>query len=144
MKWEISNDDFSIRSIIAVLGGIGLFALVTETLEFALVTAAAGGSISDMPEYFAVRNRPVILAAKLLYNTMAAILAGYITAKVAGRRERFHAAVVAIVQTIALVWGFTAGEYASFTPAWMRVALVLTTGPAMMLGAAIRARATNH
>jgi hypothetical protein len=133
-----------IRSIIAVLGGIGLFALVTETLEFVLVTAAAGGSISDMPAYFAVRNRPVILAAKLVYNTMAAILAGYMTAKVAGRRERFHAAVVAIVQTIALVWGFTAGEYASFTPVWMRVALVLTTGPAMMLGASIRARATNH
>jgi hypothetical protein len=133
--------DGSIRSIIAVLGGIGLFALVTETLEFALVTAAAGGSISDMAAYFAVRNRPAILGAKLLYNTLAAILAGYMTAKVAGRRELFHAAIVAIVQTIALVWGFTAGEYASFTPVWIRVALVLTTGPAMMLGASIRARA---
>mgnify|MGYP003580295929 FL=1 len=40
--------DSPIRSIIAVLGGIGLFALVTETLEFTLVTAAAGGSINDM------------------------------------------------------------------------------------------------
>jgi hypothetical protein len=98
-----------------------------------------------MAAYFAVRNRPVILAAKLLYNTLAAILAGYMTAKIAGLRELLHAAVVAIVQTMALVWGFTAGEYASFTPVWMRVALVLTTGPAMMLGASIRARATaNH
>ena len=136
--------DGPIRSIIAVLGGLGLFALVTETLEFTLVTAAAGGSISDMPAYFAIRNRPVILAAKLLYNTLAAILAGYMTAKIAGRRELLHAAMVAIVQTIALVWGFTGGEYASFTPIWMRVALVLTTGPAMVLGASIRARATNH
>ena len=136
--------DGPIRSIVAVLGGLGLFALVTETLEFTLVTAAAGGSISDMPAYFAVRNRPVILAAKLLYNTLAAILAGYMTAKIAGRRELLHGAVVVIVQTIALVWGFTAGEYASFTPIWMRVALVLTTGPAMVLGASIRARATNH
>jgi hypothetical protein len=137
--------DLSIRSIIAVLGGIGLFALVTETLEFTLVTAVAGGSINDMAAYFAVRNRPVILAAKLVYSTLAAILAGYMTAKIAGLRERLHAAVVAIVQTMALVWGFTAGEYASFTPVWMRVALLLTTGPAMMLGASIRARATaNH
>jgi len=138
--------DGSIRSIIAVLGGMGLFALVTETLEFTLVTAAAGGSISDMAAYFSVRNRPVILAAKVLYNTLAAILAGYMTAKIAGRRELLHAAVVAVVQTIALVWGFTAGEeYTSFTPVWMRVALVLTTGPAMVLGASIRARATaNH
>ena len=139
------TDESPIRSIIAVLGGIGLFALVTEALEFTLVTAAAGGSISDMPAYFAVRNRPVVLAAKLLYSTLAAILAGYMTAKIAGRRELLHAAVVAIVQTMALVWGFTVGEYASFTPVWMRVALVLTTGPAMMLGASIRARATaNH
>jgi len=137
--------DSPIRSIIAVLGGIGLFALVTETLEFTLVTAAAGGSINDMAAYFAARNRPVILAAKLLYNTLAAILAGYMTAKIAGRRELLHAAVVAVVQTIALVWGFTAGEYASFTPGWTRVVLVLTTGPAMVLGASIRARATaNH
>jgi hypothetical protein len=139
------TEESPIRSIIAVLGGMGLFALVTETLESTLVSAAAGGSISDMAAYFAVRNRPVILAAKLLYNTLAAILAGYMTAKIAGRRELLHAAVVAIVQTMALVWGFTAGEYASFTPVWMRVALVLTTGPAMMLGASIRARATaNH
>jgi hypothetical protein len=97
--------DLSIRSIIAVLGGIGLFALVTETLEFTLVTAAAGGAISDMAAYFAVRNRPVILAAKLLYNTLAAILAGYMTAKIAGLRELLYAALVAIVQTMALVWG---------------------------------------
>ena len=139
------TDESPIRSIIAVLGGMGLFALVTETLEFTLVTAAAGGAISDMAAYFAVRNRPVILAAKVLYNTLAAILAGYMTAKIAGRRELLHAAVLAVVQTIALVWGFTAGEYASFTPVWMRVVLVLTTGPAMVLGASIRARATaNH
>ena len=137
--------DGPIRSIIAVLGGMGLFALVTETLEFTLVSAAAGGSISDMAAYFAVRNRPVILSAKVLYNTLAAILAGYMTAKIAGRRELLHAAVVAVVQTVALAWGFTAGEYASFTPVWMRVALALTTGPAMVLGASIRARATaNH
>src|SRR5262245_22665641 len=136
--------DGPIRSIIAVLGGIGLFALVTETLEFTLVTAVAGGSISDMAAYFAVRNRPVILAAKLLYNTLAAILAGYMTAKIAGRGELLHAVVVAVVQTIALVWGFTAGEYASFTPVWMRVALVLTTGPAMVLGGSIRAKATAN
>jgi hypothetical protein len=136
--------EVSIRSIIAVLGGIGLFALVTETLEFTLVSAAAGGSISDMAAYFAVRNRPVILAAKLLYNTLAAILAGYMTAKIAGSHELLHAVVVAVVQTLALIWSFTAGEYAAFTPIWTRVALVLTTGPAMVLGASIRARATAN
>jgi hypothetical protein len=138
-------EESPVRSFIAVLGGLGLFALVTESLEFTLVTAAAGGSIGDMAGYFFVRNRPTILTAKLVYNTLAAILAGYMTAKIAGRRERLHAGAAATIQTIVLIWGFTAGEYAAFTPVWMRVAIALTTGPAMVLGASIRARATaNH
>jgi hypothetical protein len=52
-----------------------------------------------------------------------------------------HAAAAALLQTAALIWGFTAGEYASYTPLWMRLALVLLMGPAIMAGAAIRARA---
>ena len=131
----------SVRSIIAVLGGIGVISLVAETLEFTLVTAAADGSIADMPGYFEVRNRPTILAAKLVSNTMAAILGGHITAKIAGTRELLHAGVAASIQTVALVWGFTMSEYASFTPVWMRIALVLLTGPAMVTCASIRARA---
>lgn len=130
-----------IRSIIAVLGGIAVIALVVETLEFTLVTAVSGGSITDMSGYFAVRNRPAILTAKLVYNTFAAILGGYMTAKIAGTRELLHTAVAAVIQTVALIWGFTVGEYASFTPAWTRIALVLLTGPAMMAGGMIRAKA---
>ena len=132
-----------VRSIIAVLGGIGLISLVTEALEFTLVRAAAGGPIPDMAAYFAVRNGPAILAAKLVYNTLAAVLGGYMTAKVAGGREVPHAVVGALVQTAALIWGFTASEYAGFTPVWMRVALVLLTGPAMVAGGLVRARATE-
>ena len=132
-----------LRSIIAVLGGIGLVSIVVETLEFTLVNAVAGGTILDMAGYFAVRNRPAILGAKLVYNTLAAVLGGYMTAKVAGTREMAHAGVAALLQTAALIWGFTAGEYAAFTPAWMRIALVLLTGPAMLAGASIRARAAR-
>lgn len=40
-------EESPVRSFIAVLGGLGLFALVTEALEFTLVTAAAGGPIGD-------------------------------------------------------------------------------------------------
>lgn len=129
------------RSIIAVLGGIGLTSVVVEALEFTLVNAVAGGTIADMAGYFAVRNQPAILGAKLVYNTLAAVLGGYMTARIAGNREMLHAGVAALVQMAALVWGFTAGEYAACTPAWMRVALVLLTGPAMLAGAATRARA---
>ena len=128
-----------LRSIIAVLGGIGL-----ATLEFTLVSAAAGGAITDLAGYFEVRNRPAILAAKLVYNSVAAILGGYMTARIAGSREMLHAGVAAAVQTFALIWGFTVGEYAAFTPVWMRVALVLLTGPAMLVGASVRAKAARH
>ena len=133
-----------IRSIVAILGGIAVVSLVVETLEFTLVTAVSGGSITDMSEYFAVRNRPTILTAKLVYNTLAAVLGGYLTAKIAGTRELIHTGVAAVIQTVALIWGFTAGEYASFTPAWTRIALVLLTGPAMMAGGMIRAKAQTE
>ena len=133
-----------LRSIIAVLGGIGVISLVVEALEFTLVSAVSGGSIADMSGYFAVRNRPAILTAKVLYNTLAAVLGGYMTAKVAGTRELIHTGVAAVIQTVALIWGFTAGEYASFTPAWTRITLVLLTGPAMMAGGLIRAKAAGH
>lgn len=132
-----------IRSIIAVLGGIGLVSVVVEVLEFTLVNAVAGGTVADMAGYFAVRNRPAMLGAKLVYNSLAALLGGYMTAKVAGTREILHAGAAALLQTAALIWGFTAGEYAGFTPVWMRAALLLLTGPAMIAGAAIRARAAR-
>jgi hypothetical protein len=55
----------------------------------------------------------------------------------------WHGWVAAIVQTAALIFGFTVGEFAGSTPTWMRIALVLITGPAMLLGASIRARAAR-
>jgi hypothetical protein len=133
-----------IRSIIAVLGGVAVISLVVETLEFTLVTAVSGGSVTDISGYFAVRNRPTILTAKVAYHTLAALLGGYMTAKIAGTRELMHTGVAALIQTVALIWGFTAGEYASFTPAWTRIALVLLTGPAMMAGGMIRAKAQTE
>ena len=96
-----------------------------------------------MAGYFAVRNQPGILGAKLVYNTPAASLGGYMTAKVAGRAKMAHAGVAALGQTAALVWGFTVGEYAAYTPVWMRIALVALTGPAMFAGGAVRARAAR-
>jgi hypothetical protein len=133
-----------IRSIVAVLGGILLVSVVVEVLEFTLVNARAGGAITDMSEYVAVRNQPVMLAAKLVYTSLAAVLGGYMTAKVAGRQELLHGGVAALAQTAALIWGFTAGDYAAFTPVWMRVALVALIGPAMVAGASIRARAAGR
>lgn len=130
-----------IRSLGGVLGGLAVISFVVEALEFSLVTAMSGGRVVDMAQYFAVRNQPGILAAKLVYNTVAAVLGGYVAARVAMTNEMRVAAAAAAAQTVALIYGFTFGEFASYTPIWMRIALVILMGPAMMLGASVRARA---
>ena len=132
-----------VRSILAILGGIGVISIVTQVLEFTLVGAVAGGQLAGMEQYFEVRNRPSILAAGLVYNSVAAVLGGYMVAKIAGQHEMAHARIAALVQTAAMIYGFTAGEYAQFTPAWMRVALIAIVGPAILAGATIRTRAAG-
>ena len=109
-----------------------------------LVVAAADGPLAGQAEYFAVRNQPTMLAAALVYNEVAAFLAGYVMTKVAGTRDVMLGGVGAAVQTTALVWDFTAGDYAAYTPVWTRIALVALTGPAMVAGAAVRARAARY
>lgn len=130
-----------IRSVIAVMGGVLMYSVVSETLETTLVRAMADGPINDMTAYFAVRNQPVVLAVKIVVGLFTGVLAGYLSAKVAGAEELQHGAATAAIQTAAMVWGYTGGEYAALTPVWARIVLVLTTAPAMLVGAAVRRKA---
>jgi hypothetical protein len=133
-----------IRSLLAIMGGLALTSLLTQVLEVALVSAVSSNGFTDLPGYFAVRNSPGVFAAVLASSACIALLGGYTAAKVAGERELAHGAAIAFIQTAALVWGSTVGEVATLTPLWMRVASVLTTGPAMFAGALIRARAMQQ
>lgn len=132
-----------LRSVAAILAGIGVISIVIRALELTLLNALASGPIEGVADYFAVQNQPGVLAAKLAYTAGAALLGGYIAAKVASRRELAHGIVVAAIETAVFAWGFTHGEFASYTPAWVRAALVVLTGPAIVAGAAIRARAAR-
>ena len=132
-----------LRSLFAVLLGVGFVSLIVEVLEFAAVNAYAGARIADMGTYLAIRNEPLLLGAKVVYNTLAALLAGYITAKVATGEEMAHAMLAAAVKTAALVWGFTTDELAGTTPVWMMIVLLATTGPGMLAGAWVRASAVR-
>lgn len=132
-----------VRSLLALLIGMGLFRLVVAVLETVLVGAAANGPVTNEAEYFVVRNQPAMLGAALTYHVAAAVLAGYVMAKITGTHEVVLAGVGAAIQTAALIWAFTAGEYAASTPAWTRIVLVVVTGPAMVAGAALRARAAT-
>jgi hypothetical protein len=130
-----------VRSVIAVLAGIIVASVLPEMLETTLVRAAAEGPLPDLAAYFDVRNRPAVLAAKVVSSALTAVLAGYFVAKLAGSLELGHAGIAGLVQTATLAWGFAIGEYASATPLWVRAALVLATAPAMVLGASVRRRA---
>jgi hypothetical protein len=130
--------------MLAVLAGVALVNILTQLLEAMLIAAVAGGPVADTAALLQVRNRPPVLAATLLSDALIALLAGYTTARIAGHHELWHAGVAALVVTAALVLGLTVGQGAELTPRWMRVALVALTGPAMLAGASVRARAARH
>jgi hypothetical protein len=131
---ELAEPVNPVRGITAVLGALVLFSAMTQLLEYTLVNAAGGDAIKDMPSYLAALNHTPLLAAKAAGTLMAAVLAGYLTAKIAQTREMMFAGLAAAAETCSLVYGFTMGEYAAL-PLWIRALLVLTTGPAMMAGA---------
>jgi hypothetical protein len=130
----------AVRGITAVLGALVLFSAVTQILEYTLISASAGDAVKDMASYLAALNRTPILAAKAVANVMVGLLAGYMAARIAQTRETMFAGIAAAAETCSLVYGFTMGEYAVL-PLWIRALLVLTTGPAMMMGAWVRMHA---
>lgn len=136
-----SSGGLTLRGIIGVMGGLVLYLVVSEVLETALVASTTDVRPTDLASYYAARNQGPILGAKLAYNSLTALLSGYMTARVAGEREMYYGSMVAFVQTAELAWRFLMDENATFTPAWMRAFLVLSTGPVMLLGASIRGRA---
>jgi hypothetical protein len=133
----------NVRSIIAVLGGIVIISFLSQGLEFALVQAFAAVPIQDLNGYYAARNQPAMQAAMVIIAGITGLLAGYLVAKIAGEYELQHAAVAAVAQTGLLVRGFAAEDAAAALPAWVRVATVVMTIGAMLLGALVRARAAR-
>lgn len=129
-----------IRTILAVIAGLIAITLIVEPIEFLLVTIANRGMTTDPYEYFLIRNRGWFLALKVLYNSGAAAIAGYLTAWIAGRAPFSHAAVVAVLQTIAFGFAFMVPELRSTGPDWMWVTLIIATPVAIIGGAAIRHR----
>src|SRR5688572_8966961 len=94
-----------VRSIFAIVCGLVILSVVAEGIEFAIVTALHGSLTDDPQVYLSIRNRPATLAAKLAYNTAAAVLAGYATGWIAGRAPLLHGAILAIIQLALFVWG---------------------------------------
>ena len=133
-----------IRTILAVIAGLIAITLIVEPIEFLLVTIVNGGMTTDPYEYFLIRNRGWFLALKVIYNSAAAAIAGYLTAWIAGRAPFSHAVVVALLQTIAFGFAFMLPELRSTGPDWMWVTLMIATPVAIIAGAMIRNRVRHR
>jgi hypothetical protein len=129
-----------VRVIIAVLGALVIFSVLSQVLEASLVRATGGDEVTSMASYLAVLSRPSLLAAKIAVNVVVGLLTGYIAGKIAGTREVTFAGIAAAAESCSLAWGYMTGEYAVL-PLWFRILSLVVTGPAMLTGAWIRMQA---
>jgi hypothetical protein len=129
-----------LRSVLAVLAGAVLLGFIDQTLERTLVSALADAPPTNEAAYLAIRNQPLVLAATLVTHALAATLAGYILAKIAGSRERHHAVAAAVVLTVAYAFAFV-NPNVMLPPVWVRIVMLVVTPPANSAGASIRADA---
>ncbi len=127
-----------LRSVLGIAAGLVAISIVAEGVEILLVSALHGGMVSDETTYWSVRNRPAVLGLKLVYNTLAAVVGGYLCARIAGRAHLAHGAVLAGIQLVLFVWGMTASEFAGTTPAWVWITLCVTMTAGILAGATRR------
>ena len=128
------------RSIVVVLAAMLLLGFIDQTLEQTLVMSLADAPVKDEASYIAVRNRPQVLAALLVTHAIAALLTGYVLAKLAGSHEVQHAAATAALVTLLLV-AASAAPNVLIPPLWVRVTMAVITPPALIAGAYIRGQA---
>ena len=72
-----------IRAIAAVIVGILLAYGLPWILERVLVEAMAGRNLYTAGDYYAVRNTPLIMGARVLMAVLLSVLAGHVAARVA-------------------------------------------------------------
>ena len=128
------------RSIVVVLAAMLLLGFIEQTLEQTLVMSLANAPVKDEASYIAVRNRPQVLTALLVTHAIAALLPGYVLARLAGSHEVQHAAATAALVTLLLVAASVAPNVL-VPPLWVRVAMAVITPPALIAGAYIRGQA---
>lgn len=127
-----------LRSVIAVIAGLVLISLIVEPLEFALVALVNGAVVTEQEAYFTVRNQPALLAAKVVYNTAAAVIGGYVAAWIARRAPLTHGVTLALVQTVAFGWALTRPELRGTTPDWMWACLIVLTFGGIVAGSTLQ------
>jgi len=131
-----------LRLVVSVIAGLMVLTLLVEGIEFFLITSISGKDRDYLQNnqdfYFAARNTPPILAAKLVYTLIAAGIGGYLAALIAGPAARGAIFILIGVQTASLLWGGFLSEWASTAPLWLWLALILVTSSGLYLGYRVR------
>ena len=126
-----------VRGLVAVIGGLAVTRLLVQPLEVTLVNALAQQPLRTPVDVAAVLNSPSMMVARVLYTGLAAILGGYVTARIAVHDPMRYTIIAAIFQAIVLVAGFVSG-YALPTPLAMQAALVISSSLGILAGGAVR------
>ena len=117
-----------LQSLAAILAGFGIIALVIGVMT-PVVTRAFG------VESFQSFSIPALMAT-LGYSVIAAVVGGYITAWIAGRRELPHAAGLGLLMIAMSVMSMR--QHGEVRPGWFETT-VAGCGPiAALFGAALR------
>jgi hypothetical protein len=127
-----------LRSVFAVFAGLVLISVLVEALEFGLVTLVNGEVTTDPDIYFRVRNTPAFLATKVVYNTAAAIVGGWVAARLARRAPMAHGLMLAAMQTGAFGWALVTPALRQSTPDWMWACLIVVTFGGIMTGSLLQ------
>jgi len=128
----------TLRGLIAVVGGLAITRLIVQPLEITLINVLAPQPPQTAAEVAAVLNLPLMMAARVVYTGVGAILGGYLTARIAGHDAMRYTMVTALFLALILTVGFASG-YEPTTPVWIRVALVVVSAGGLLAGGAVRA-----
>ena len=126
-----------LRSLASLLVGLLAITMIAESIEFTLVGTLRGDFSQDPARYFATRNQPAVLSAKMFYNFFAAAVGGAAAFLIAPTKRRLHVAGVAALQVLALGYALVTPSVRSTGPLWMWVSLIPLSVMGISLGAVL-------
>ncbi|HNB87224.1 MAG TPA: hypothetical protein PLL38_11320 [Anaerolineales bacterium] len=127
-----------LRFVLGLVLGLIIISLLSESIEFGLVTLINDGATYDMDAYFSIRNQIWFLIIKIIYNGIGAFIGGWLAKTIASRWKIACVITLAAIQTISFIWGMTLSEFAGTTPTWAWILLAIETSLLIYIGGIFR------